>query len=263
MSARRRSGFTLIELLVAVAIVGLLIGLLVPSLAGARSVAAGVECQSNLRQLAVGATAYTIDFEGRYPLAHRREFVDGFAVTHEWDFVTRGSASEARVELGMVWRYVDGSAIDVGRVQQCPVFEGASNTLADPYTGYNYNTSYIGRGAGEVTPDELAMGVSVGPPARIGDVRSPSQTALFGDGEWEGGANKFMRSPRASPSEGSFFGRSAGTQGYRHRDATHVAWCDGSVVRWLERSAELDWWEGEVAPGTGFLASTNERYDLR
>ena len=33
-----------------------------------------------------------------------------------------------------------------GAVHQCPSFDGRSNTLADPFTGYNYNVSYIGHG---------------------------------------------------------------------------------------------------------------------
>lgn len=53
-----RRAFTLIELLVVIAVIALLIGILLPALAGARGSSKGAVCLSNLRQLSLGWNAY-------------------------------------------------------------------------------------------------------------------------------------------------------------------------------------------------------------
>lgn len=60
-------GFTLIELLVVVAIIGILAGLLLPSLAAAKARAKRVKCVSNMRQIGMAMRTYADDHNSLLP----------------------------------------------------------------------------------------------------------------------------------------------------------------------------------------------------
>ena len=62
-----RHAFTLIELLLVIAIIGLLIAMLLPTLAAARRAAQALACKSNCRQLATVATAFATDHRDQLP----------------------------------------------------------------------------------------------------------------------------------------------------------------------------------------------------
>ena len=244
-SCSAKRAFTLVELLVVIGVIAVLVAILLPALSSARASAKSVACLSNLRQLATAAHAYAIEHQGFYPIAQYSADHADFAYGYGWDFtlVLDKATSKRSIQPGILWpRGTDA------RIQQCPAFEGGSSTLMDPYTGYNYNTSYIGRGEGEL----------IVAPAKASQVRSPSTTAIFGDGQWANGANKFMRSPNPSPSDSHIAARHAGTQGFRHRGRTNVAFCDGHAESLADRFTA----KRPVAPETGFIADDNAMYDL-
>lgn len=64
---RRRSAFTLIELLVVVAIIGVLMSILLPSLSGAREQARRAVCRNNLRSIWTGILSYSLEYNDRVP----------------------------------------------------------------------------------------------------------------------------------------------------------------------------------------------------
>ena len=62
------AGFTLVELLVVIGIIALLVGVLLPALAGARRVSQRVACAAKLNQLMLAAELHQQEHQGYYPL---------------------------------------------------------------------------------------------------------------------------------------------------------------------------------------------------
>ncbi|MCC5828618.1 MAG: prepilin-type N-terminal cleavage/methylation domain-containing protein [Phycisphaeraceae bacterium] len=67
LGQRLPRGFTLIELLVVISIIALLIGILLPALAGARDAARNTQCLANLRSIFQAGMGYSVDNNERLP----------------------------------------------------------------------------------------------------------------------------------------------------------------------------------------------------
>ena len=251
-------GYTLVELLVTMSVIALLMSLLLPAMGRARKSAHRTMCLSNQHQIGTAVGAYIEDADGFYPIAYFWIDDDGQRVDHPsvneaaWDTITIRGVSRP----GLLWQYAIGS-----RVQQCPTFAGNSNTPADRFTGYNYNTSYIGRGAGEGS-----WGGMTGVPAKVDQVANPSDTALIGDGGYRDGANKYMRAP-GDRSPLGLWGVHAGAQAFRHAGTTNVAWGDGHGTTRGEAFRHAAATAAHLAlqgwPEHGFLGDGDDLYDRR
>ena len=246
--------FTLTELLVVFATLALLLGVLLPALANTRTAGRTALCTSNLRQMALAAQRYALEYQF-FPPALRYENDDGVIRFVAWDWVT--TSNDEVLSPGALWSFTD----DPDSVQQCPEYHGETN-YADPYTGYNYNTTYVG---GET--ETLNFGwEDFRPGARYSACRHTARVAIFGDGGMgNGGTNKFMRAP-LNTVEGNLEQVYAGGQAFRHGKGTVVAYLDGHVDRVAAPH------KGELAtdellgdpmgyPGNGFLSNDDRAYD--
>lgn len=241
-----RRAFGLIELLVVISIIAIIAGLLLPTLAHGKQKAQRMNCLNNLRQMVIAAQVYVEDQSGSYPIAYYEELRNGVRYAVAWDLTTALSATPSH-EPGLLW-----SGTGAKKIQQCPSFRGKANWLADPHTGYNYNTSFIGHGQFE----------SIVEPAKGAEVSQPAATVIFGDGQFGSGANKFMRAPWPNPGDQSFRGRWAGTQGFRHQGKSNAAFCDGHAESLKSRFTANKDGADRISSGTGFLSAENELYDL-
>jgi len=254
---KQKTAFTLIELLVVIGIMSLLMGILIPTLSSAKQHSQSFVCLNNLRQMVIAVTMYADNNDSYFPMAYITEKNGSTRKSIAWDFTNVDDAGKKYTEPGLLWQ---GQMVE--KIQQCPSFKDNATWMNDPYTGYNYNTSYIGGNC--AVKDGVVLRNTVTMSARSTNIRKPESCAIFGDGQWKDGANKFMRSPFPGPHDGGFSGNWAGTQGYRHSGKTNVAWCDGSARSVKGRFTETGSpEENNIAEGTGFLSPDNSAYDLK
>lgn len=79
--ARGSRAFTLIDVLVTIAVIGVLISILAPSLSSVRETAQQVICRSNVRQLGIGIDLYAEDYKGAVPASKAIDFPSGSVET--------------------------------------------------------------------------------------------------------------------------------------------------------------------------------------
>ncbi len=124
--------FTLIELLVVIAIIAILAGLLLPALAKAKAKSQRITCTSQLKQLGMGITLWTVDHNDMFPPAGM-EVGAGNEPDATWDSYINpyigGNLSQATLAAGTL------DAGDGPKVLRCPSDVGPESGWAAGYTG--------------------------------------------------------------------------------------------------------------------------------
>lgn len=170
-----RDGFTLVELLVVIAILMLLVGMLMPSLRGAREAARRAACASGLHQLAVAHRSYAAAHQGFYPRGRdylTTEYPQAGGVRGIPGYPNLPSIPEKSILL--VGGYLGGGV----ELFTCPSDEGLRNApgtaVADPIQpasfSYTRNGSIYAAGGSKYIP--------------ITEVARPADTILLLE-EWE------------------------------------------------------------------------------
>ena len=120
--------FTLIELLIVVAIIGILVSMLIPSLAKAREVTKRAVCSSNLSQISKAYQLYATQNSNFLISAETREYTNHAPawVKHSaWNF-------EQNIQKSPLWPYINS----------VEVFQCSNEMRDDNLTNGNYLRSY-------------------------------------------------------------------------------------------------------------------------
>lgn len=236
-ASRTKSAFTLIELLVVIAIIAILAAILFPVFGRARENARRSSCQSNLKQIGLGITQYTQDYDEIQP------FVS-----------TAGNWSVDG------WMHTLQPYVKSYQVFKCP-----SDTIADPAPGGllgSYAASNIGYAHGTGT-NPISTGPAwshkAGPSATsvavtvpLASLEAPSTTILAADSQ---GGN-LQSASQYCDLGASWLGpisagppRSLSQWSERHLDTINTLFADGHV-----KAVKLDYF---ITPSSGAVSGTS------
>jgi len=235
MFAGKRKGFSLVELLVSMSVISLLMAILVPVLATARSQACGAICQSNLRQLFLANTGYSIENDGYYVPAAPDIYSENGG-KYRWHGVREGADEAFDPRRGPLVGYLAD-----GKVKECPeradFARGGSweENFEQGCGGYGYNHIYLGSRNWEdrqfttIEQMELAGWETT----RATEVGKPSETLMFADTAMCVEKPILIEYSFAEPPFYVYRGRPmtsfylSPSIHFRHRDRAKVEWADG------------------------------------
>ncbi len=165
--------FSLVELLVVVSIIALLVGILLPSLRGARAQARAVVCAGNLRQLGLAFSSYATD---QNDFALPGGYFAQAPALYWWG--ADGPAGKANFGESFIYPYLGAQASPRG-VLECPDQPWGSydpqSTSDQPTSTYGYNAYYL-------APATHPAGLGGNRPwKRTAQIRRPADLFLFAD----------------------------------------------------------------------------------
>jgi prepilin-type N-terminal cleavage/methylation domain-containing protein/prepilin-type processing-associated H-X9-DG protein len=198
---QKNKGFTLIELLVVIAIIALLAAILFPVFARARENARRASCQSNVKQMALGALQYTQDYDERLPPAYNED-------------------------TQKVWGELIQPYLKSTQLFQCPS-DASSHSIAEGFTSpmiYSYGWNFLWlTHAGNVGRAYKYGGVA------LAQIASTSETIMLGDSP-DSNADWAIAQP-------DFYVQYAPPA--RHLEGANLGFVDGHV-KWFKTPGQLN-----------------------
>lgn len=221
------AGFTLIELIVVVAIVGLIAGLILPTLTRAKTSAHRLKCVSNLHQLGLAAQMYWDDYSGQCFRYRGPSSNNGTVYWFGW--IENGVEGHRTFDAtqGALYPYLKGRGVEI-----CPSLNYVSDKFKLKASGVSYGYGY-----------NLSLSSPLTRAARtIGVAANTSETALFGDAaqvnNWQAPA-----SPSNPMIEEWYYldgGTSQPNGHFRHQQKANVQFCDGHVATEVAVTGSVD-----------------------
>jgi prepilin-type N-terminal cleavage/methylation domain-containing protein len=172
----RKKGFTLIELLIVLAIIGLLIGLLLPAVQKVRDAAARAQSMNNLKQLALGCHGYHDAFKGFPASWETFPNADG-QISGAWTFLILPFVEQNNVYLGTYGpstHYSYGGATITNGVS-----DTTPTTWTDPYNAYQAQ-----RATGEIAIFKSPRDYTLNNPAIVSGCSYLANGTVLGSGGW-------------------------------------------------------------------------------
>jgi prepilin-type N-terminal cleavage/methylation domain-containing protein/prepilin-type processing-associated H-X9-DG protein len=235
MNYRKQKAFTLAELLIVISVIALLMAILMPTLAAARSRGRTLACKSNLRQLLLAGIGYATENDGAYvPAASDMWNNSGL---HRW----HGSRISRQDPFDPLKGPLAGYLAD-GRVKECPakvVFlkgQDWKTNFEQGCGGYGYNMMYIGSRLWQNGFHSIeAWKNSYTSTTRITEVTAPGRTLMFADTAIANDQRYLIEYSFAEPPFSVRNGLPV-TEFYmspsihfRHSERANIGWADGHI----------------------------------